>query len=70
MSEVLNSAFTYAWDVGENHVRITHAAKSVESERNISPFEALSKSLDSFELESLVAQHRGLLKKRGKDSRL
>lgn len=62
LSEVLNSSFTYAWCVSEKDgsVRITNVAKNADDENKVSQFEALSKSLDSFELEALVAQHRSL----------
>jgi len=58
LSEVLNSAFTYAWDISDATVRITHVSKRSLDGKQVSQFEALSKSLDSFELDALVRQHR------------
>eukprot|EP00750_Incisomonas_marina_P005449 INCI13952.1.p1 GENE.INCI13952.1~~INCI13952.1.p1 ORF type:complete len:307 (+),score=41.00 INCI13952.1:208-1128(+) len=53
LSEVLNSAFTYFWDIndrtGEARINPNAAKKS-----QVSQFDALSKSLDSHELGSLI----------------
>jgi hypothetical protein len=67
LSEVLNSAFTYAWNVSENGriVQITHTSKT--SDTKTTQFDALSKSLDSFELEVLIEQHRPGAKKNKKN---
>ena len=64
LSEVLNSAFTYAWDISKRGrtVRITHLSKS--SDKKTSQFDALSKSLDSFELEVLIEKHHPSKKKK------
>ena len=64
LSEVLNSAFTYAWDISKDGrtAQITHFAKNTDTKTT--QFDALSKSLDSFELEVLIEKHHPSKKKR------
>lgn len=71
LSEVLNSSFTFSWDVAtDGSARITHAPKLSDHKGEVSQFEALSKSLDSFELDALITQHRRLEAKRRGRSKL
>eukprot|EP00656_Telonema_subtile_P053504 TRINITY_DN7777_c0_g1_i2.p1 TRINITY_DN7777_c0_g1~~TRINITY_DN7777_c0_g1_i2.p1 ORF type:complete len:259 (-),score=76.62 TRINITY_DN7777_c0_g1_i2:325-1101(-) len=66
ISEMLNGSFHYKWEVHPSTGAVRIVPGSERAGEGASAFEALSKSLDSFELGVLVEQHTRTLQERAK----